>query len=254
VGNESDLCVLTESRSSAWITFEAKVKNRLSRGWATDIAQGCTERELTALTEPGGGLAVAPRAERVLPERQDQVRETTREAAAKGAPTSVDEPHILERVAAERRVERYLAGFGMARGRRRELVVQGCIARALEQWRQEPGSDLPWLALEQAEDAVANWFRAVLGDNVVGDSSPLLVGRAVFEICQASGRWPGVLATCDRLPLAADGALQQAPRPIPPEVLGAMTPQPLEPWSADDILIRLRSLATRWGAGGTTAA
>jgi hypothetical protein len=163
----------------------------------------------------------------------------------------------LERLAAERRVERYLDGFGMARGRRRDLVVQGCVARALEQWRGQDGGDLPGLALEQAEDTVANWFRAVLGAEVVGDSSPLLIGRAAFEICEAEGRWPGVLATCDRLPLAADGAKQPGGlRPIPQELPGIMVEQALEPWTLQDLASRVCNLATRWarGLGGTTAA
>ncbi len=113
------------------------------------------------------------------------------------------------------------------------------------------------LALEQAEETVANWFRAVLGSEVVGDGSPLLIGRAAFAICQAAGRWPGVLTTCDRLSLTTDAAMQQpALRAIPEELPGAMAEQALEPWSTQDLLSRLRSLASRWGRGfgGTTAA
>jgi len=180
-----------------------------------------------------------------------------RQSATRGVPGRTDEPHILERVAAEKRVERYLDGFGMARGRRRELVVQGCVARAIERWREQRASDVPQLALEQAEETVANWFRAVLGEEVVGEGSPLLLGRAAFELCEAAGRWPGVLATCDRLPLAPDGAAQQASlRAIPEELPGMMLEQALEPWSAQDMLGRLRGVATRWvrGLGGTPAA
>ena len=128
-------------------------------------------------------------------------------------------------------------------------------ARARAVAPRNPGSDLPALALEQAEDAVANGSGRCSATRRVGDSSPLLVGRAAFEICQASGRWPGVLATCDRLPLAADGALQRAPRRCPPEVPGAMSAAAAGALVGDDIAdppAKPRDALA--AAGGTTAA
>ena len=132
----------------------------------------------------------------------------------------------------------------MARGRRRELVIQNCVARAIARWREQPGRDLGALALQQAEDALGRWFTAVLGPELIGEHPPLLVGRAAFEICGAAGSWPGVLATCDRLPPAAVEAMQRAGfMPTPAEVPGSMVAQPLEWWSAKELLTCLRGLA-----------
>jgi hypothetical protein len=154
------------------------------------------------------------------------------------------------RLAAERRVERFLAGFGMVRGRRRDLVIQNCVAQAMTRWQEQPDADLGALALEQAEDAVGRWFTAVLGPELIGDHPPLLVGRAAFEICGAASSWPGILATCERLPPAAVEAIQRAGfMPIPAEAPGSMVAQPLEWWSAKEVLTSLGNLLTRLGRG-----
>lgn len=147
-------------------------------------------------------------------------------------------------------MERLLADFGVPRGRRRELVVQGCVARAIGQWREHPGSDLAALGFAQAEETLGQWFRAVLGAETFGEDAPLLIGRAAVEICEAAGSWPGTLSTCDRLPAAANEALRRAGvAPTPAEMPGAMAAQPLEPWSLNDLLMSMRSIAVRWGRG-----
>ena len=154
-------------------------------------------------------------------------------------------------------MERFLADFGVPRGRRRELVVQSCLARAIEQWREHPGRDLGALAFAQAEETLGQWFRAVLGAETTGEDSPLLVGRAAVEICVAAGSWPGTLSTCDRLPPAASDALRRAGvAPTPSEMQGAMSAQVLEPWSVKDLATSLCTGARRWARGisGGTAA
>jgi hypothetical protein len=154
------------------------------------------------------------------------------------------------RLAAERRVERFLEGFGMARGRRRDLVIQNCVAQAMTRRREQPDSDLGALAVAQAEDALGRWFTAVLGPELIGEHPPLLVGRAAFEICGAASSWPGVLATCDRLPPAAMEAIRLAGfMPTPAEAPGSMVAQPLEWWSAKELLTSLCSLVARLGRG-----
>lgn len=154
-------------------------------------------------------------------------------------------------------MERLLADFGVPRGRRRELVVQGCIARAIEPWRERPGHDLCDLAFAQAEETLAQWFRAVLGAELIGEQSPLLAGRAAVAICEAAGAWPGTLSTCDRLPPDASAALQRAGlTPTPAERSGAMVAQDLEPWSVTDLVVELRAIAARGArliGSGTTA-
>jgi hypothetical protein len=193
------------------------------------------------LTDRGGSLAVAPRAEPTAQVASN--REGVREWPAGKAGR---QPERLLRVAAERRVERLLADFGVPRGRRRELVVQGCVARAVEPWREHPGGDLCALAFAQAEETLAQWFRAVLGADAIGEESPLLVGRAAVAICERAGAWPGTLSTCDRLPPAASEALQRAGvTPTPSELSGAMIAQDLEPWSVTDLLTRLQAATLR---------
>lgn len=153
-------------------------------------------------------------------------------------------------------MERFLADFGVPRGRRRELVVQSCLARAIEQWREHPARDLGGLAFAQAEDTLAQWFQAVLGVDTIGEGPPLLVGRAAVEICEAARSWPGTLSTCDRLPPNAIEALRRAGvSPTPAEMQGAMSPQVLEPWSLKDLATSLRAVALRLarGADGTAA-
>jgi hypothetical protein len=165
-------------------------------------------------------------------------------------------PGRLERAVAERRVERFLEGFGMARGRRRELVIQNCVAHAMTRWRQEPLSDPGALALEEAEEALSRWFTAVLGPELIGEHPPLLVGRAAVAICEEAGAWPGVLSTCDRLPPAALEAMRRAGFvPTPAEEPGSMIEQQLDPWSAKELLTLLCGLLARLGrgAGGRTA-
>jgi hypothetical protein len=198
------------------------------------------------LSERGGGLAVAS-----LPERGTPPLERTEKVARTGLErTTGNQPDRLLRLAAERRVERFLAGFGMARGRRRELVIQNCLAQAVARWQEQPGSDLRALALQQAEDALSRWFTAVLGPELIGEHPPLLVGRAAFEICGAASSWPGVLATRERLPPAAVAAIQQAGfMPTPAEAPGSMVAQPLEWWSAKELLTYLGGLLTRLGRG-----
>lgn len=154
-------------------------------------------------------------------------------------------------------MERLLADFGVPRGRRRELVVQSCVARAIEVWCEHPGRDLGALAFAQAEETLGQWFRAVLGAETGGDIPPLLIGRAAVEICEAAGSWPGTLSTCDRLPPAAVEALQRAAvTPTPAEMPGAMSAQVLESWSAMELVTGLRTTVLRWAraVGGDTAA
>lgn len=205
------------------------------------------------MTDRGGSLAFAPRPElaaQVLGGRETEANRGTAQGTGR-------QPDRLLRVAAERRVERLLTDFGVPRGRRRELVVQNCVARAIEQWREHPGADLCGLAFAQAEETLAQWFRAVLGADTIGEEPPLLVGRAAVEICEAAGSWPGTLSTCDRLPPAASDALRGiGMTPTPAQMPGAMLAQALEPWSLTDLVISVRTVAMRGArliSGGSTA-
>lgn len=209
------------------------------------------------MTDRGVSLAVALRSEDATPARYVEHASTARIETESGGQPAGRQPDRLLRVAAERRVERLLADFGVPRGRRRELVVQGCVARAIEQWREHPSRDLGALAFAQAEDTLGQWFRAVLGAETIGGDPPLLMGRAAVAICEAAGSWPGTLSTCDRLPPAASDALRRAGvTPTPAELQGAMSAQRLEPWSLRDLATSLRTGMLRWAQGnsGGTAA
>ena len=141
----------------------------------------------------------------------------------------------------------------MARNRHRELVIQNCMARALGRWRQEPGADLSALALEQIEDALGRWFSFVLGDEFLGEQSPLLVGQAALDACQAARHWPEVLLTYDHLPADFVEAMRAARvPPTPVELPGNMLDQHLEFWSLREFLTRLLGRWTR-GLPGSAA-
>jgi hypothetical protein len=214
-------------------------------------------KELTELKDRGVSLAVAPRPAYATPEREAGSTNKDRNQIGAGGNPPGRHPERLVRVAAERRVERFLADFGVPRGRRRELVVQSCVARATEEWREHPGRDLGALAFAQAEETLAQWFRAVLGAETIAQNPPLLVGRAAVEICEAAGSWPGTLSTCDRLPPAASEALRRAGvSATPSEMQGTMRPQVLEPWSVKDLAASLGTIALRLARGisGGTAA
>ena len=133
-------------------------------------------------------------------------------------------------VAAERRVERFLAGFGMARGRRRELVIQSCVARAVARWREQPGSDLrrarAGAGRGRAQPLVHGRARAGADRR-----APAAPGRARrvrdLRARRAAGRACSRPATVCRRRRC--DALQQAGfAPIPAEVPGSMVAQPLE--------------------------
>jgi hypothetical protein len=175
------------------------------------------------------------------------------EAVVSGGP----EPEAIEQWLVMRRIERLLEGLGMARGRRRELVIQNCMTRAVGRWREAPGADLSALALEQIEDALGRWFSFVLGaasldEFVLGAESldeqpPLLVGQAALEACQSARRWPNVLLTYDHLPPAFVEAMRAAMvRPTPAELPGSMLEQPLEFWSLRELVMRVLG---RWSRG-----
>jgi hypothetical protein len=196
------------------------------------------------LTEAGGSLAVV-----TLPEQEDSTAGAASRAASVrwAGPATIpggSGPEPIEQWLAACRVERFLEGFGMARGRRRELIVQNCLARAVGRWREVPDADLSALALEQIEDALGRWFAFVLGEESLGDQSPLLLGRGALEACAAARRWPDALLTYDHLPPAFVDAMRAAKlAPTPAEMPGSMLAQPLEFWSPRELLMRVLA---RW--------
>ena len=202
----------------------------------------------------GGSLAVV-----TLPEREELPLEERGGGAValwSGATTEGGvEPEPIVQLLAERRIERLLEQLGMARGRLRELVIQNCMTRAIAAWREHPRADLCALALEQVDDALGRWFAFVLGAENLGEQSPLLVGRAAFEACEAARRWSGVLLTYDHLPPAFVEAMRAMPvLPTPEELPGNMLEQSLESWSPRELLTRALGRWSRDFAGPTAPA
>jgi hypothetical protein len=156
------------------------------------------------------------------------------------------EPEPIEHWLAVRRLESSLQRLGMARNRHRDLVIQNCMARALGRWRQQPRADLSALALEEVDDALGRWFSFVLGEESLGEQSPILVGQAALEACQAARHWPHVLLTYDQVPSAFIEAMRTAQlTPTPPELPGSMLEQDLEFWSLRDLPTRFLGRWTR---------
>jgi hypothetical protein len=197
------------------------------------------------LTDGGVTLAVI-----ALPEREDSPPgEQNRGANVEWTVAAPDgaEPEPVDYWLALRRVERWLKALGMPRSLRRELVVQNCMARALGRWRQEPDTDLSRLALAEIEDALERWFTFVLGEENVGEQSPLLVGQAALDACEAASHWPNALLTYDHLPATFVEAMRAAQATATPaELPGNMLEQQLEFWSPREFLTRLFG---RWARG-----
>ncbi len=201
------------------------------------------------MTEGGGSLAVVALSEReeLPPGETGRASATTRWAASAGVLSGGPEPEPIAQWLAVRRVERVLERFGMTRDRRRELIIQNCMARAIGRWREARGGDLSALALAEVEDALGRWFSFVLGAENVSEQAPLLIGQAAFEICQAPAHWPGVLLSYDHLPPAFVEAMRAAKVvPTPAELPGSMLEQQLEPWSVKELLVRALG---RWSGG-----
>ena len=201
------------------------------------------------MTEGGGSLAVVALSARedAPPGETSRASVTTRWAASADVPSGGPEPEPIEQWLAARRVERVLERFGMMRDRRRELIIQNCMTRAVGRWREGCGTDLSALAFGEVEDALGRWFSFVLGGEALGEQPPLLVGQAAFEICQARVRWPGVLLSYDHLPPAFVEAMRGAKVvPTPAELPGNMLDQCLESWSLKELLLRVLG---RWSRG-----
>jgi hypothetical protein len=194
-------------------------------------------------------LAVVALSERedAPPGETSRASATTRWAASADDLSGGPEPEPIMQWLAVRRVERLLESFGMTRDRRRELIIQNCMTRAIGRWREARGTDLSALALEEVEDALGRWFSFVLEAEALGDQPPLLVGQAAFEICQAPTRWPGVLLSYDHLPPAFVEEMRAAKVvPTPAEVPGAMLEQCLDSWSLKELVLRMLG---RWSRG-----
>ena len=204
------------------------------------------------MTEGGGSLAVVALSEREdsPPGEPSRALATTRWAASADVPAGGPEPEPIEQWLAARRVGRVLERFGMMRDRRRELIIQNCMTRAIGRWREGCGTDLSALALQEVEDALGRWFSFVLEADGASEQPPLLVGQAAFEICQAPTRWPGVLLSYDHLPPAFVEAMRTAKVvPTPAELPGNMLDQQLESWSLKELLARILGRWSRDLAG-----
>ncbi|MGH6912390.1 MAG: hypothetical protein ACREH3_01630, partial [Geminicoccales bacterium] len=87
---------------------------------------------------------------------------------------------------AEVELYRCLEGLGLSPCARRDALVAGWLAKAMEQRAALPNSVLEELALRRAEVELSDWFAFVLGTEAVGDQPPLRVGRAAFLICRGA--------------------------------------------------------------------
>jgi hypothetical protein len=134
-------------------------------------------------------------------------------------------------VEAQDAIRSFLATFGIGGGPHADWLTTRLLARARSKCRLRPERNLVDVALEEADADFSAWALFVLGDDVVGEHSPVLLARAAYHACGGPACWPDVLLVYE-LPQPFVAAMRERiPMPTPPEQPGAMMEQPLEKWS-----------------------
>ena len=96
-------------------------------------------------------------------------------------------------VEAQAAIRSFLATFGIWEGRHAEWLTTRLLARACAKCRVRPERNLADVALEEADADFSAWALFVLGDDVVGAHSPVLLARAAYHACGGPACWPDVL-------------------------------------------------------------
>lgn len=133
--------------------------------------------------------------------------------------------------AAEAAIATFFSSFGLTDGAHFRGLVARARARARAKSRYRPDSDLAALALSEVEADVAAWAVFVLGEERIGDHSPVMLARAAYHACGGAQAWPDVLLVYELPETFVEAMRRATPDPTPPEQQGAMGEQPLETWS-----------------------
>ncbi|MGH1479900.1 MAG: hypothetical protein ACRBM6_14480 [Geminicoccales bacterium] len=147
-------------------------------------------------------------------------------------------PSLTDRQAAERKLCRFFASFGIDAMLAHERLITPFIKRAEQFWRAHGGADLASLALEEAEIDVTAWFADVLDLAPPHDRTSVVIGRASFLMCGSLERSIDLfLMPVEDLPNDVISAMRRrAPSAVPPSIEGDMHHQPYEAWSVRNVL------------------
>jgi hypothetical protein len=174
------------------------------------------------------------------------------------SPASRHHPGLDHRQAAERRLCRLFASFGIDALLARERLIDPFIERAGEFRRSHRSLDLATLAADEAEMELGRWFTALIGlDEAEAGSLPasgaLMTGRAAFLMCAGPARFADMfLRPLDELSAEFIAAVRDhAPLAVPPSEHGDMHHQPYQTWSLRHVLAWAvpvdRSMMPMWG-------
>ena len=133
--------------------------------------------------------------------------------------------------AAESTVENFFMSFGLAPGEHLRRLVARALARTRARSRTRPQADLATTALAEVEADVAAWAVFVLGEERIGEHSPVMLARAAYRACGGTEVWPDVLLVYELPETFVEAMREAAPDPTPPEQQGVMGEQPLDTWS-----------------------
>ncbi len=149
-------------------------------------------------------------------------------------------PSLDDQQAAEGKLCRFFASFGVDAMVERERLIDSFILRASRFRRSHGGFDLASLALDEAEIEVRAWFAKVFGIDDSDERTLLMTGRAAFLMCGGEKRFSSLFLTpIEDLPTGFIKAMHDhAPAAVPPHDLGDMHHQPYEAWSFRHVMMK----------------
>lgn len=148
------------------------------------------------------------------------------------------QPNLDERQAAERKLCRFYASFGINAMADPERLIAPFLIRAEQFWRAHGETELAALALEEAEIDVTAWFAEILGMDTPHEHTSLMAGRAAFLMCDDQEHHAELfLMPVEDLPEDFIAEMRDnAPSTVPPSIYGDMHHQPYEAWSVRHVM------------------
>ncbi len=149
-------------------------------------------------------------------------------------------PNLADRQAAEQKLCRFFASFGIDARAEQERLIDPFVTRAAHFWRGHAGLDFASLALDEAEADMADWFSKILSTDENSEPVSVMTGRAAFLMCGGPRHFADLLLIpVEDLPGDFIDAMQShTPAAVPPSELGDMDHQPYEAWSVRHALAK----------------
>ena len=149
-------------------------------------------------------------------------------------------PNLDDRQAAERKLCRLFASFGIDAMTARERLIDPFIMKAAQFWRGHSGLDFAALAQDEAEMALTAWFTDIFAVDDQSEPASVVMGRAAFLMCDGPDRFADLfLVSIEDLPAEFVAMMRRhAPMLLPPSDQGEMNHQPYEAWSVRHVLAK----------------